>query len=165
MPNWCYNVIQIRSKSADQLDAFLKRMKWPEYAPYFLEQWDDGGAEETGYGADGKQLAAYETKYIQISENHIRFEFDTPWVPLLPAFNQICRMVQENKRYHGIDLRLDFADILWGAYCGYNEQLFDEPTGAFVKQDRWDEIQHGSSQFDVISPSYYHFPSDFGVYA
>ena len=91
--------------------------------------------------------------------------FDTPWVPLLPAFNQICRMVQENKRYHGIDLRLDFADILWGAYCGYNEQLFDEPTGAFVKQDRWDEIQHGSSQFDVISPSYYHFPSDFGVYA
>jgi hypothetical protein len=114
----------------------------------------------------GTKWSAKNIEQERISETETLFHFSSAWSPPIPIFEEICRIVRDDKQFLSIDLRLEYCEILGVGFCGYCEQLFDSTSGEFITHEQHDKIETSEENpYEPIGPDYFMSGGGYGVYA
>jgi len=174
MAHFAYNLMRVRAKNPEQLDAFMTRISgFP--SPYKSELSTIGfhhliPIQATGQfpksrsGDWGQDVVADVVSLKYVNDTEILYCFSTKYGSPTEVFELISEIAARD--FPGLDFRIDMGNP-WGYCCGYFEHLCHQDGYINVLQHGEELIlkDNAEDQFDFIGPAWYVNGGGWGQYA
>lgn len=88
MPNWCYNTVELHHDDVSKIDALESELQKDDAQPLNHLRPNPAGEWDYGWSVDnwGTKWDVSPMDWERISENRIRFNFDSAWSPPITIY-------------------------------------------------------------------------------